>query len=351
MAREPGASPGPDGYPFDVANVRHVPTRLTARVSPVIMTRRPTGAMDIYLPVAELSINLLLLLGIGLAVGILSGMFGIGGGFIMTPLLIFLGIPPAIAVGTGASQVVAASVASAVGHWRRDNVDVKMGILLIAGGLFGATSGVFVQTILRQLGQLDLVISLTYVVVLGVIGTLMLIESINTLRKAKVSGKSTASRKAGQHTWVQGLPLKQRFHKSKLYASAIPPLAIGLIVGWLTAIMGVGGGFLIVPALIYLLSVPTRVAIGTSVFQIVFLTAFTTVLQSVQNQTVDVMLAAPLMVGGVIGAQVGIDIGQKLNAVQLRGLLAALVLLVAIRMAVDLALAPSDIYSLEHIGM
>jgi hypothetical protein len=306
--------------------------------------------MDIYLPVAELSMNLLLLLGIGLAVGILSGMFGIGGGFITTPLLIFLGIPPAVAVGTGASQVTASSVAGAVGHWRRDNVDVKMGVLLIAGGAVGSILGVFAQTWLRRAGQLDLVISLTYVVVLGTIGTLMLIESMNTIRKTSGSGKSSASRKAGQHTWVQGLPLKQRFHKSKLYASAIPPVGIGFIVGWLTAIMGVGGGFLIVPALIYLLSVPTRVAIGTSVFQIVFLTGFTTILQAIQNQTVDVMLAVPLMIGGVIGAHFGVEIGQRLNAVQLRGLLAALVLLVALRMAVDLALTPADIYSIQRLS-
>jgi uncharacterized membrane protein YfcA len=306
--------------------------------------------MDIYLPVAELSMNLLLLLGIGLAVGILSGMFGIGGGFITTPLLIFLGIPPAVAVGTGASQVTASSVASAIGHWRRDNVDVKMGVLLIVGGVVGSVLGVFAQTWLRRAGQLDLVISLTYVVVLGTIGTLMLIESMNTIRKTSASGKPSSSRKAGQHTWVQGLPLKQRFHKSKLYASAIPPVGIGLIVGWLTAIMGVGGGFLIVPALIYLLSVPTRVAIGTSVFQIVFLTGFTTVLQAIQNQTVDVMLAVPLMIGGVIGAHFGVEIGQRLNAVQLRGLLAALVLLVALRMAVDLALTPADIYSIQRLS-
>jgi len=306
--------------------------------------------MDIYLPVAELSMNLLLLLGIGLAVGILSGMFGIGGGFITTPLLIFLGIPPAVAVGTGASQVTASSVAGAVGHWRRDNVDVKMGVLLIVGGAVGSVLGVFAQTWLRRAGQLDLVISLTYVVVLGTIGTLMLIESMNTIRKTAASGKTSSSRKAGQHTWVQGLPLKQRFHKSKLYASAIPPVGIGLIVGWLTAIMGVGGGFLIVPALIYLMSVPTRVAIGTSVFQIVFLTGFTTILQAIQNQTVDVMLAVPLMIGGVIGAHFGVEIGQRLNAVQLRGLLAALVLLVALRMAVDLALTPADIYSIQRLS-
>lgn len=305
--------------------------------------------MNIYLPVAELSMNLALLLGMGLAVGILAGMFGIGGGFIMTPLLMFLGIPPAIAVGTGASQVVASSVASAVAHWQRDNVDLRMGVLLIAGGLVGVISGVQVQKLLRAVGQLDLAISLTYVLVLGVIGTLMLVESINTFRAVRHQPATMSRRKAGQHTWIQGLPLKQRFTRSKLYASAIPPVIIGLVVGWLTAVMGVGGGFLIVPALIYLLAVPTRIAVGTSVFQIVFLTAATTILQATQNQTVDIMLALPLMVGGVIGATFGADVGQRLNAVQLRGLLALLVLLVAVRMAVDLTVGPSDLYSIQAV--
>lgn len=309
--------------------------------------------MSIYLPIAELSTNLFLLLAMGLAVGALAGLFGIGGGFIMTPLLIFLGIPPAIAVSTGAAQVVASSVSSAIGHWRRDNVDVKMGLFLLGGGVIGALVGVQAQRFLKSVGQLDLTISLTYVLVLGVVGTLMLIESLRSMRREHVLTSTAGSsvplgqRKGGQHTWLQGLPFKQRFPRSKLYVSAIPPVLIGVVVGWLTAIMGVGGGFLIVPALIYLISVPTRVAIGTSGFQIVFLTAITTVLQSVSNQTVDILLAIPLMVGGVIGAQYGVEFGQRINVTHLRALLALLVLMVALRMAYDLAVRPVDLYSIE----
>lgn len=300
--------------------------------------------MSLYLPIAQLSMNVALLLAMGLAVGLLSGMFGIGGGFIMTPLLILLGIPPSIAVGTGAAQVVASSVSGALSHWKKSNIDLELGTFLFGGGIAGAISGIGLQQILKRLGQLDLAISLTYVIVLGAIGLLMVIETARTLR----GGLAVAGgRKGGQHTWLQGLPLKRRFRQSKIYASAIPPVAIGVVVGWLTAIMGVGGGFLTVPALIYLLRVPTRIAIGTSVFQIVFLTAVTTILQAMSNYNVDVMLALPLMVGGVIGAHYGVEIGQRLNAGHLRGLLGLLVLMVAARMAVDLALPPSELYSLE----
>jgi uncharacterized protein len=301
--------------------------------------------MQIYLPVAELSLNVFLLTGIGLAIGFLSGMFGVGGGFIMTPLLIFLGVPPLVAVGTGASQIVAASVSSAIGHWRRGNIDMQMGYLLIGGGFFGAITGVKVVYYLKQVGQLDLFVVLTYVILLGVIGTLMLIESVNTLRAApaRVSG----ARRGGQHTWIQHLPLKQRFPSSKLYISAIPPIVIGAFVGWLTAIMGVGGGFVMVPAMIYLLRMPTRMVIGTSTFQIVCVTAFTTVLQAVQNHSVDVALSLPLIVGGVVGAQYGVGFAERLKAEQLRAGLALLVLAVAVRMAVGLVLQPSDLFSIE----
>src|SRR5581483_7697290 len=270
--------------------------------------------MQIYLPVAELSLNAFLLLGIGLAIGFLSGMFGVGGGFIMTPLLIFLGVPPAVAVGTGASQVVAASVSSAVGHWQRGNIDMQMGYMLIGGGLVGAVSGVKILYWLKQLGQLDLFVSLTYVILLGVIGSLMLIESLRTLTAEPVRGGS--ARRAGQHTWIQRLPLKKRFPQSKLY--------IGAFVGWLTAIMGVGGGFVMVPAMIYLLRMPTRMVIGTSTFQIVCITALTTVLQAVQNHSVDVALSVPLIVGGVVGAQYGVGFAERLKAEQLRAGLALL---------------------------
>src|SRR6185436_11179614 len=246
--------------------------------------------MQIYLPIAELSLSGVLLLGVGLAIGFLSGMFGIGGGFIMTPLLIFLGVPPGIAVGTGASQVMASSISSAFGHWQRGNIDLQMGYLLIAGGVFGAISGVKILHLLKQAGQLDFFVSLAYVILLGVIGGLMLIDSLRVLRAAPTRTGGSV-RRGGQHTWIQGLPLKRRFPDSKLYISAIPPVAIGAFVGWLTAIMGVGGGFVMVPAMIYLLRMPTRMVIGTSAFQIVVVTAVTTVLQAMQNHSVDVALA------------------------------------------------------------
>jgi uncharacterized membrane protein YfcA len=301
--------------------------------------------MQIYLPVAELSLNVFLLLAIGLTIGFLSGMFGIGGGFIMTPFLIFLGVPPGVAVGTGASQVVASSVSSAFGHWQRGNVDVQMGCFLIGGGVFGAISGVQVLYILKRLGQLELFIALTYVILLGVIGGLMLIESVRALRAAPARA-GVSMRRAGQHTWIQGLPLKRRFSHSKLYISAIPPVAIGAFTGWLTAIMGVGGGFLLVPALIYLLGMSTRNVIGTSTFQIVCITAFTTVLQAVTNHSVDVVLALPLIAGGVVGAQYGVGFAERLKAEQLRALLALLVIAVAIRMALGLVIPPADMYAI-----
>ena len=302
--------------------------------------------MPIYLPVAGMSLDSLLLIGMGLAVGVLSGMFGIGGGFVTTPLLIFLGIPPVVAVGTGTSQVVASSVSGALGHWRRGNVDVQMGLLLVSGGLVGSLVGVSFQRLLKAVGQLDLFIALTYVVVLGVVGGLMLIESVGTLRKG-IKIKATSMRRGGQHTWIQGLPLKRRFRVARLYISAIPAVLLGIAVGWLTAVIGVGGGFVLVPALIYALRVPTRVAIGTSMFQIVFIAGFTTVLQADFNRSVDIVLGLPLMLGGVIGAQYGVNLGQRLNAEQLRILLALLVIAVAVRMAIGIVVHPAELYDLD----
>ncbi len=315
-------------------------------LSPFLMPPILIMLWPIYLPVAGMAIDGFLLVGMGLAVGILSGMFGIGGGFITTPLLILMGIPPLIAVGTGVSQVVASSVAGAMSQWRRKNVDVPLGLLVLAGGLFGATTGVGLQRLLKATGQLDLVISLSYVLVLGVVGTLMFIESLSTLRK-HASLPNASRRRGGQHTWIQGLPLKRRFTTSKLYISTIPPVLIGVVVGWMTAIMGVGGGFLVVPAMIYLLRVPTRIAIGTSIFQVIFLTAYATILQSVGNYSVDLMLALPLMIGGVVGAQYGTRIAQRLNAEQLRILLAMLVIAVAVRMAIDLTIPPSELFVID----
>jgi uncharacterized membrane protein YfcA len=301
--------------------------------------------MQIYLPVAELSANWLLLLGLGGGVGLLSGLFGVGGGFLMTPLLIFIGVPPAIAVGSEAAQIVGASVSGALAHWRRNNVDFRMGFVLLAGGLFGSTIGVQVFALLRKAGQVELIIALAYVVILGAIGSLMLAESVRAMRRQRLTG-TTRRGKLHQHTWLHGLPLKMRFPKSKLYISALLPFAVGAFVGLLAALMGVGGGFIMVPAMIYLLGMPTSVVVGTSLFQIVFVTANVTFLQAWQNQTVDMVLAVLLLVGGVVGAQFGARLGQKLRGEQLRGLMALLVLGVALKLAFDLVATPQDAFSL-----
>ena len=305
--------------------------------------------MSLYLPIAGISLDLVLLLGMGLIVGVLAGLFGIGGGFILTPALIFLGVPPAVAVGTGAAQVAASSVSGALAHWRRRNVDVKLGLVLLAGGLWGSFIGVNLQRVLKAAGQLDVFIAAVYVVMLGTIGSMMLIESLKTLRGI-AAGKPASVRRAGQHGLIERLPFKLRFRTSKIYVSTIPPLLIGAFVGLLTAIMGVGGGFLLIPALIYLLRLPTRLAMGTAAFQIIFVTGVTTILQAMNNFNVDLMLGAPLMLGGVTGAQIGVRLGEKLRAEQLRLLLAVLVLMVAGRMAVDLVRTPKEVFVIDTRG-
>lgn len=304
--------------------------------------------MNLYLPIAEMSLNIWLLIGMGAAVGFLSGLFGVGGGFIMTPLLIFIGIPPAVAVGTGSAQIVASSLSGAVAQYRRGNVDIRMGLVLIAGGLAGTIIGVDVVRILRRLGQFDLVVALGYVTFLGIIGTLMLIESSTTIVKVQAGGKARG-RAASAHGWLDGLPLKMRFRHSKLYTSAIPPAMIGAFVGFLAAIFGIGGGFVVVPALIYILRMPTNIVVGTALFQIVFVTAATTILQSATNQTVDLPLASMLVIGGVIGAQFGATAGERLRGEQLRFWLAALVLLVAVRVGYDLVVQPTELYSITPL--
>lgn len=305
--------------------------------------------MFLYLPIAELSVNVFIFLGMGAAVGFLSGMFGVGGGFLMTPLLIFSGIPPAVAVATEANQIVASSFSGALVHFRRKSIDFKLGTLLLCGGLVGSLTGVLLFQFLRKVGQLDLIISLLYVGFLGAIGSLMLYESIGFMRraaKAAKSGKVVAAKMPGQHNWIHGLPFKMRFKRSKLYISAIPVLAIGALVGLLASIMGVGGGFIMVPAMIYLLRVPTNVVIGTSLFQIMFVTMFTTIAQAGANQTVDIMLALLLMIGGVVGAQFGAQVGLRLKGEQLRALLAIIVLLVCFRLAYELVITPTELFTL-----
>ncbi len=302
--------------------------------------------MQIYLPIAEISVNAFLLLGLGGIVGILSGMFGVGGGFLMTPLLFFIGIPPAVAVATEANQIVASSFSGVLAHFKRKTVDLRMGTVLLIGGLVGAALGVYVFNILKAQGQVDLLVKLCYVIFLGVIGGLMFFESLNAIRNVK-KGKAPKRKK---HNWIHGLPLKMRFRVSGLYISVIPPLIVGVLVGILAAIMGVGGGFVMVPAMIYLLGMPTKVVVGTSLFQIIFVTAFTTMLHATTNYTVDIVLAVLLLVGGVIGAQVGTRIGVKMKAEQLRILLAMMVLVVCGKLALELLLQPAELYSIISAG-
>ncbi|WP_340119656.1 sulfite exporter TauE/SafE family protein [Pelagibius sp. 7325] len=304
--------------------------------------------MNIYLPIAEISVNVFLLLGMGGAVGFLSGLFGVGGGFLMTPLLIFIGVTPAVAVATEANQIVASSVSGVLAHWRRGNVDFRMGIVLLVGGTLGSVFGVWLFGFLRGLGQLDLAISLCYVVFLGVVGSLMFLESSRALfrRRRQIDTR----RKLHQHHWMHGLPFKMRFRKSKLYISALLPIMIGFVVGILAAIMGVSGGFIMVPAMIYLLGMPTSVVVGTSLFQIIFVTSTVTFLQSAHNQTVDVILALILLTGGVIGAQIGTRFGTRLRGEQLRVLLALMVLAVCGKLCFDLVVTPDDLFVLGVAG-
>ncbi len=300
--------------------------------------------MQIYLPIAEISLDALLLLGLGGLIGFLSGLFGVGGGFLMTPALIFIGVPPPVAVGTEANQIVASSVSGVLAHWQRGNVDFKMGGILLLGGLVGSSFGVWLFAVLRSVGQIDLVIKLSYVTFLGIIGALMFVESLRALRRRRSTGAGRT--KLHKHTWVHGLPFKMRFRRSKLYISALLPLGVGFLVGILSAVMGVGGGFIMVPAMIYLLGMPTSVVVGTSLFQIIFVTANVTFLQAYANQTVDVVLALLLLAGAVIGAQLGAKASVLLRGEQLRILLAIMVLAVCAKLAYDLTVTPADIYSL-----
>ncbi|NVK34059.1 MAG: sulfite exporter TauE/SafE family protein [Rhodobacteraceae bacterium] len=301
--------------------------------------------MQIYLPIAELPVNMFVIFGMGGAVGFLSGLFGIGGGFLLTPLLIFAGIPPAVSVATVTTQVVASSASGVVSYWRRKMIDFKLGMMLFAGGLVGSGLGVLLFGVLQSLGQLDVVISLSYVVFLGTIGSLMLVESLRAIRRHR-EGDVTAVKRPEHSRWIYRLPFRVRFHQSKLYISVIPVLGLGASIGFLGSVLGIGGGFMMVPALIYILRVPTNVVIGTSLLQILFTMAAATIFHSVGTQTVDIVLAITLMIGGVIGAQFGARMGQQLRGDHLRLLLALLVLAVGLRFAVDLLWMPSDLYSI-----
>jgi len=300
--------------------------------------------MLIHLPIAQVAVDPLILIAIGTLVGFLSGLFGVGGGFLLTPLLIFYGIPAAVAVSTQANQILATSIAGVSAHWRDRQVDTKLGTFMLMGGLAGSTMGVGIFSVLKAFGVVDATISFLYIIFLGVIGGLMAWESIGALGKTG----GDPGRRTRLRAWTRGLPLKRRFPRSGLYISIIPPIGIGFFVGMLAAILGVGGGFILAPAMVYLLGVPTRVMVGTSLFQIIFLTAYVTFLQATFNGTVDLVLAAVLMVGGVVGARYGAIAGRRLKAAQVRLLLALLVLGIAGRLVYELFVAPQPEYRLEE---
>lgn len=305
--------------------------------------------MQVYLPIAELSMNLFFLVGIGGAVGFLSGLFGVGGGFLLTPLLIFSGVPSSVAVASVTGQVVAASTSGALSYYRRGQIDLHMAMYLVLSGVLGAFGGVATFQVLRAAGQLDLVISLGFLILLGFVGTLMLIEAARAIMKRR-AGIVVREKLPNQHNWFHGLPWRVRFKKSRLYISVIPVLGLGVAIGFVGSLLGIGGGFILVPALVYILRMPGNMVIGTSLLQVVAMMAATTILHAVSSQSVDILLAFCLMVGGTVGAQFGASAGKYLRGEQLRALLAILVLAVAIRFGLSLILTPNDIYSTAVIG-
>ena len=305
--------------------------------------------MEIYLPIADIPVNVFLVLAMGLAVGFISGMFGVGGGFLMTPLLIFIGVQPAVAVASVTTHVAASSFSGAIAYWRRRAIDVTLALTLLAGGIVGSAGGVALFTWLRALDQLDLMIGLSYVTLLSVVGVLMVGESARAIVRSR-QGKPVELRRPGSHIWFHGLPLKVRFKRSKVYVSAIPVLAIGFIIGFLGAVMGIGGGFLLVPMLIYLMRVPTATVIGTSMVLTLVTMVFATMLHAVTNHLVDAVLALILMIGGVTGAQFGARAGQKIRGEHLRLLLGLLILAVGFRFAIELVIRPDDLFTIRETG-
>ena len=300
--------------------------------------------MEIYLPIADLPVNVFLVFAMGLAVGFISGMFGIGGGFLMTPLLIFIGVSPAVSVATVASHIAASSFSGALLYWRRRALDLALALMLLVGGVVGTALGVWLFTRLRSIGQLDLVIALSYVILLCSVGGAMIAESIRAILRRRW-GDNEDVRRPGSHTWVHGLPIKVRFKQSRLYVSVIPVWVIGFAMGFLGAVMGIGGGFILVPLLIYVLRVPTNVVIGTSLVLTLMTMATATVFHAVTNHLVDALLALILMLGGVIGAQFGAQAGQRMRSERLRLLLGLLIFAVGLRFAVNLFATPADLYS------
>lgn len=302
--------------------------------------------MQLYLPIAEIPINLFLLLGMGGAIGFISGMFGVGGGFLLTPLLIFVGIPSPVAVATSSVHIAASSVTGALNYWRKQALDLRLGAVLVAGGLVGTLVGVLFFNQMRRLGHLDLVITLSYVTLLMSVGCLMFVESIGAMID-KRSGKAAAARAGSAKRWYETMPFVMHFPRSKMSVSLIPLVALGAVIGFVGTVLGIGGGFLVVPALIYFFRVPTSIVVGTSLFQILCTMLVATFLHATVSQAVDVLLALTLVVGGVIGAQFGARTGQTLKGEQFRLLLATLILCVGIRFAYDIVGQPTDRYSIN----
>ena len=322
---------------------------MAARRFGVHLENRRDPRVQIYLPIADLPVNIFLILGMGLAVGFISGMFGIGGGFLMTPLLIFVGIAPAVVVASVASHVAASSMSGAMAYWRRNAVDLALALMLLAGGILGTAAGVWLFTVLRSLDQLDLTIVLSYVALLTIVGGLMIAESVRAIVREQ-KGRPVSPRRGGAHTWVHGLPLKMRFKRSKIYVSAIPVWTIGFLIGFVGALMGIGGGFLLVPMLIYFLRVPTATVIGTSMVLTLITMATATVMHAATNHLVDAVLALTLMIGGVVGAQFGARAGQNMRGERLRLLLGILVFAVGLRFAYQVIVQPGDLFSIRVIG-
>ena len=308
-----------------------------------ILINKNENLMYIYLPIAEQPIHSLAIIGVGSIIGFIMGLVGVGGGFLLTPIMMFLGIPSPVAVASVANQLVAPSISGVLSHWKKGNVDFKMGTVLLVGGVFGSSIGVILFNYLAKIGQLDLVIRASYVIFLSLIGSMMFAESMRLILR-KRRGKVTRG-KLHQHTWLHGLPFKTRFRKSKLYISIILPILIGMLVGVLAAIMGIGGGFIIVPAMIYLLGMPTSLVVGTSLFQIIFVAANTTILQASQNQTVDIVLATLLLLGSVAGVQIGAKFTNVLKGEHLRLILSTMIILVSLQLLTDLITVPSDLFS------
>ena len=304
--------------------------------------------MDVYLPIANLSVNGLVIVALGALTGILSGMFGVGGGFLTTPLMIFYGIPPTVAAASAASQVTGASVSGVLAHRQRGGVDYRMGAVMVAGGIIGTGIGALLFRLLQQLGQIDTVINLLYVVLLGTIGTIMARESWQVLRAQK-AGVPLPARKRRHHPMVASLPLRWRFYRSGLYISPLAPFLLGVFTGILTMLMGIGGGFVLVPAMLYILGMSANVVVGTSLFQILFVTMTTTMMHALTTRAIDIVLAVLLLIGSVTGAQIGTQLAQKLPAERLRFVLAAIVLIIALRMALGLGWRPDEIYTVTAL--